>query len=311
MQDQYRPEYSPSPRPVFPPVYTAYPWASPFVYTPVHRSASLPTGSRRVHSAKQANGHARTKVKATRTRHDAAHAEAAARPTYLGCPTYAYATPGYAYPSLAASPAVSYRDPMATPVAGNIILNNPQNCNFYQSPELGHGSLYGSPPTMWTAAPSYITLSPPAPPYMELGKPEDIPADKWENSKGGYLYDNRKSPVEVNSCHSVLDVHPILSHVSDFPLIVDLCLRPEDITMIDSPGTRWCFSEEGEAARSQPAVLPRVTRLRLGSTKMPRLINVMNPLGVTVSSDCSQRFISHTFTSGRRRHQRVVQSFQS
>jgi hypothetical protein len=276
MQGPYRPEYTASPLPVYPPAYAAYPWAFPFLYTPVHHSTPLPARDRRVRSAKQAKDRARAKAKAAQARLDAAQAEAHRSP-YLGHPAYVYSTPGYTYSS--------HSDPMATPAAGNVILNNPQNCNIYQSPGPGHGALHMNSPMMWTPTPSYVTLSPPAPPYMEPGKPDDIPTDKWENGKDGYLYDNRKSPVEVNSCHSVLEVHPILSHISDFSLIMDLCLRPEDITTIDSPGTRWWFSDEGETARSQPAVLPRVTRLRLGSTKTPGLVDVVNPHGVTVRSD--------------------------
>lgn len=279
MQRQYCHEYTPSLRPAYPSAHL--PWSPPFVYSPLPQGLPLSPETPRVRSAKQAYNRARANAKAAEARLSAAESEAAARPTYPPYPAYVYATPGYAHVPPPVSPVVSYDNPMA---AGHVILNNPQNYNIYHTPGPGYVTLpTGSP--LVTPVPSYISLSPPAPPYMEPGTPGDIPMDKWENGKQGFLYDNRKSPVEVNSCHSVLEVHPVLSHGSDFPLIMDLCLRREDVTPVESQGTRWWLSDEGKTLRSQPAVLPRITRLRLGSSKLRHFVDVVNPRGVTVCSD--------------------------
>ena len=266
MPPRYRHEYTPSPRPVYLPEQAPYPcWAWPSMYSsPVVQAHPLPPKTPKVRSAERTYDDARANAKAAEDNLNAAKAEAAAQPTYS---PYPYV------PSC-------YGSQMASPAAANLILNSPQNCNVYPASAPGYG-VYASP-YMWTPVPSYVTLSPPAPPYMEPGSPSDIPTDRWENGKDGYLYDNRRSPVEVNSCHSVLEVHPILSNASDFPLIMDLCLRREDVTTIESPGIRWWSSDDGRLVRSQPAVLPRVTRLRLGSTKMREFIDVVNPRGVTV-----------------------------
>lgn len=186
-----------------------------------------------------------------------------APPMYFGSPT------PYAQPFPAAAPYTPGHIPMSVLPNGQVVLESPQNCNIYLTP--------GG----YTPAPSYVALSPSPVDYDELGPPDDIKFDKWAESGSSFVYDNRESPITLNSQHHVLEINPILARDS-IPLLVDLSRRKGDITMLSDPGARWRDDPSSEVG-SQPATLPRVTRLRLVSPKTRNAIEVVSAKGVTVS----------------------------
>ncbi|KAF8340651.1 uncharacterized protein EI90DRAFT_2093216 [Cantharellus anzutake] len=135
-------------------------------------------------------------------------------------------------------------------------------------------------------APAYYNVSPPPPNPFSL-TPEStrmasqVQPNKWKTGKTSTLFQNERRPQELNSHRSTVHIHPMLSSVDGktYPLIVDLARRRKDITSIEEPGTRW----EDEEILSQPATLPRVTRLRLMSPKVMGPIQIVNRGGVTVN----------------------------
>ena len=141
--------------------------------------------------------------------------------------------------------------------------------------------------------PSYPNLSPPPPAFSiapeSTCKPAELKPDKWSAGKGSVLFENERRPHDLNSQRSTLHIHPMLSSVNGkfSPLIVDLARRRKDVTSIEEPGTRWNDTE----VLSQPATLPRVTRLRLISPKVGAPIDVIDRGGVTV------RYVVHAIES--------------
>lgn len=188
-----------------------------------------------------------------------------APPMYFASPT-PYAQPFSAMPTY--TPGHTHI-PMSVQPNGQVVLESPQNCNIY----LTSGG--------YTPTPSYVALSPSPVDYEELGPPDDITIDKWAESGSSFVYDNRESPITLNSQHHVLEINPILARDS-IPLLVDLSRRKGDITMLSDPGARWRDDPSSDVG-SQPATLPRVTRLRLVSPKTRNTIEVVSAKGVTVS----------------------------
>jgi len=166
---------------------------------------------------------------------------------------------------------------MSVPPNANLVLDGLQGCNVYVSPGA------------YTPAPSYVGLSPAPMAYDELGPPDEAIVDKWAEGGSGFVYDNRKTPVELNSRHSSLNINPILSNDS-MSLLVDLSRRRGDITMRNDPGCRWEDEDDADDIGAQPATLPRVTRLRLVSPKTRYSIEVTSAHGVTVKDVLDKLF---------------------
>lgn len=302
---------------VHPQLYSGTPWAGTFC-TPGGYAAPLPGNpANSPYHGRASQAATRAKAKAAKKKlaeaqaaSDAADAEAKASARMNHVPIYnnsPYTYPSTLYPAQPyGTPATvySYLDPVTgaampyTPSAPpNIVLNNPVGCSVY-----GGGGTYTTP------APAYLGLSPVPPMYQELGEASEVPFNKWEAGKNGHLYDNRASPVSLNSITSKLDVNPILSHDAGFPLIMDLSLLREDISTLEEPGESWW--DDAKSVRSQPACIPRVTRLRLVSPKAKYPIEVVNALGVTASrfGSCSVHFmlIVVSVHTGRRCDRQLV-----
>lgn len=192
-------------------------------------------------------------------------------------PYYVIPTPGPklgGLPSPSRSPrtfASPFASPYTLPVHPNVVFASP-NPHVWVVP----------PP--YTPAPVHAGLSPVSSLSEELQEhePEEPRVGKWEAARTGYLYDNKDSPVSLNSVHNVLDVNPVLTH-GTIPLIVDLSRRLDDITTSEVPGQPLWF-ENLQDVFSQPATVPRVTRLRLLSPKTKYTINIVARTGVTVST---------------------------
>lgn len=166
----------------------------------------------------------------------------------------------------AASPLAS---PYTLPIHPNIVYSPP---NPYT---------YVIPPP-YTPVSVYAGLSPNSSISEELQEPEELHVDKWEAAREGFLYDNRDSPVGLNSVHSMLEVNPVLAR-GTIPLIVDLSRGLNEISTIEEPGQTWS-AEDSEDILSQPATIPRVTKLRLLSPKTKYTVEVVSRTGVTVSA---------------------------
>jgi hypothetical protein len=149
-------------------------------------------------------------------------------------------------------------------------------------------------PPLYTPAPVYAGLSPVSSISEELQEPEDIHVDKWEAARNGFLYDNRNSPVGLNSVYSALEVNPVLAHET-IPLIVDLSRGINEISTMEEPGQSWPV-EDSEDILSQPATIPRVTKLRLLSPKTKYTIEVVSRTGVTVSTGFLMIFLCRELT---------------
>jgi len=119
----------------------------------------------------------------------------------------------------------------------------------------------------------------------EPQEPEDILMEKWEAAGTGYLYDNRHSPVSLNSVCNILDVNPVLARET-MPLIVDLSRGSNEISTSEVTGQSLWFKDLQEVL-SQPATIPRVTKLRLLSPKTKYTIELGVRTGVTVSTKLS------------------------
>src|ERR1700733_13810937 len=197
-------------------------------------------------------------------------------------PHYFIPTPG---PTLAnLDPPISH-SPRATKLNTPSPSASPYSLPVYPNVVFASPSPYIAPyivPAPFTPAPVYTGLSPLFSEPEEPQEPEDVFMDKWEAAGTGYLYDNRHSPVSLNSVHSTLDVNPILAH-GTMPLIVDLSRGFNEISASEIPGQSLWFKDLQDVL-SQPATIPRVTKLRLLSPKTKYTIELAVRTGVTVST---------------------------
>ena len=203
-------------------------------------------------------------------------------------PSYAVAMPPATFAS-----SVTTAPPVVTPSPESHFV--PTGPSTYMAPTPMHatpypGGAYATPgytTQYWlppVPAPAYPSLSPPPPNFSiapeSTYKAAEVKVDKWTTGKTSTLIQNERRPHDLNSQRSTVHIHPMLSSVDGktYPLIVDLARRRKDVTSIAEPGTRWNDAE----ILSQPATLPRVTRLRLISPKVALPIEIISRGGVTV-----------------------------
>ncbi|KAF8322307.1 hypothetical protein DL93DRAFT_1292726 [Clavulina sp. PMI_390] len=103
--------------------------------------------------------------------------------------------------------------------------------------------------------------------------------DRWAESANAKFYDNLNDHIELLREHREIMINPHLAR-GDLRLIVDLSQRLEDIKFpgISAERIQAVLAKYGE----ESATIPRVTEIRLATTKLEHIISVQNPSGVTV-----------------------------